>query len=213
MRPHCVLALALLGAGTAMAADSVPIVINTLPSTEAPFKLSVTNARLVPEPGGKYSIGFQVGFTNTTTGSLVTAGGWSLDISKPDGTLVRRVKVTQGFDIAPGKTQTARQTLDSKSIGPVSPAYRFQLAPAAGATISYGNTCQGANQTCDGVEHYCQLQCNNPLVPQGGVASATCSCGWWWDYNDQCWRYVCHFYCECQGLPEPPYQDPYMPWW
>lgn len=204
--------LALAAAATLSAAEPIPITIQAVSSPEAPFKLTVGSARLLPEAGGRYSIGFQVAVQNVTSNSLVTAGGWSLDISKPDGTLMRRVKVAQGFDIDPGKTQTARVILDSKAIGPVDPSHRFKLTPATGATVSYGQRCQGPSQSCEGIEHYCELWCNNPLVPQGGVAGYSCSCHWWWDSQGQCWRYVCPFTCECVGLPEPPYQDPFIPW-
>ena len=44
------------------------------------------------------------------------------------------------------------------------------------------------------------------------MADAICSCHWKWDSEGQCWRYVCPFTCECSGLPEPPYQDPFIPW-
>jgi len=114
--------------------------------------------------------------------------------------------------VAPAKTQTARVILDSKAIGTVTPTQKFTLVPATGATVAYGQHCPGPDQSCDGIEARCQLWCNNPLVPQGGVAGFTCSCHWWWDSQQECCRYVCSFTCECVGLPEPPYHEPYIPW-
>lgn len=206
--------LAVLAAlsGSAVAEESQPITIQAVSDAEAPFKLSVTNARLVREPGGQYSVAFEVGVTNLTAGSLMTTSGWSLDIAKRDGTLVRRVKVAQGFDVDAGETVKARHVLDSRAVGTVDPSDKFTLAPATGATVNPGQRCQGPDGTCEGVEARCQLLCNNPLAPQGGLASFSCSCYWYWDSTAACWRYVCPFTCECVGLPEPPYHDPYLRW-
>jgi len=210
-RAPLLLAVLLLG-GAAGAEESEPIRIRAVASSKAPFKLSVPAARLISGPGGENSLAFELSITNTTSDRLVTTSGWSLDVLSPDGRRLRRASFAQSLDIEPNKARTTRHRLDSKALGKVDASYAFEIRPATAATVSAGLRCQGPSGSCEGAEYQCELWCNNPLVPQGGVASYSCSCNWYWDGSGQCWRYVCGVACECAGLPEPPYDDPFVVW-